>query len=97
MLRGGSTTDHIFLLDDLKEHLEAIHAVGGNYVRNTMSQRACSNNGSSSGTSRRTWSCSRAARPTRPTWRRNRARGRRAAAFGVREAHADRRVSVWGM
>ena len=39
MLLGGSKTDHIFLLDDLKAHLDEIHAVGANYVRNTMSQR----------------------------------------------------------
>ncbi|MFQ6097079.1 MAG: hypothetical protein ACE5O2_05070, partial [Armatimonadota bacterium] len=39
LLLGGSKTDHIFLLDDLKEHLDEIAAVGGNYVRNTMSQR----------------------------------------------------------
>jgi hypothetical protein len=39
MLLGGSKTDHIFLLDELKEHLDEIHAVGANYVRNTMSQR----------------------------------------------------------
>jgi hypothetical protein len=39
MLLGGSKTDHIFLLDDLKEHLDEIQAVGANYVRNTMSQR----------------------------------------------------------
>ncbi len=39
MLLGGSKTDHFFLLDDLKEHVDEIHAVGANYVRNTMSQR----------------------------------------------------------
>jgi len=39
LLLGGSKTDHIFLLDDLKEHLDEIASVGGNYVRNTMSQR----------------------------------------------------------
>lgn len=39
MLLGGSKTDHIFLLDDLETHLDEIHAVGANYVRNTMSQR----------------------------------------------------------
>ena len=39
MLLGGSKTDHIFLLDDLKTHLDEIQAVGANYVRNTMSQR----------------------------------------------------------
>ena len=39
MLLGGSATDHIFLLEGLKDHLDEIHSVGGNYVRNTMSQR----------------------------------------------------------
>lgn len=39
LLLGGSQTDHIFLLEGLKAHLDDIHAVGGNYVRNTMSQR----------------------------------------------------------
>jgi len=39
MLLGGSKTDHIFLLDDLKPHLDEMQAVGANYVRNTMSQR----------------------------------------------------------
>jgi len=39
MLLGGSQTDHIFLLDGLKEHLDEMQAVGANYVRNTMSQR----------------------------------------------------------
>lgn len=39
LLLGGSKTDHIFLLDDLQEHLDDLAAVGGNYVRCTMSQR----------------------------------------------------------
>jgi len=39
LLLGGSKTDHIFLLDDLKTHLDEIQVVGANYVRNTMSQR----------------------------------------------------------
>ena len=39
MLLGGSETDHIFLLEGLKEHLDEIQSVGGNFVRNTMSQR----------------------------------------------------------
>ncbi|MEZ6080320.1 MAG: hypothetical protein R3C56_33015 [Pirellulaceae bacterium] len=39
MLLGGSNTDHLFLLDDLKAHLDEMKAVGANYVRNTMSQR----------------------------------------------------------
>ena len=39
MLLGGSQTDHIFLLEGLREHLDEMYAVGANYVRNTMSQR----------------------------------------------------------
>ena len=39
LLLGGSKTDHLFLLDDLKSHLDEIQKAGGNYVRNTMSQR----------------------------------------------------------
>ena len=39
LLLGGSKTDHIFLLDDLETHLDEMHALGANYVRNTMSQR----------------------------------------------------------
>ncbi|NND09147.1 MAG: hypothetical protein HKN87_22480 [Saprospiraceae bacterium] len=39
MLLGGSKTDHIFLAEGLKAHLDDIQAAGGNYVRNTMSQR----------------------------------------------------------
>ena len=39
MLLGGSETDHIFLHEGLEEHLDQMHRIGGNYVRNTMSQR----------------------------------------------------------
>lgn len=39
LLLGGSKTDHIFLAEDLEEHLDEIVGVGANYVRNTMSQR----------------------------------------------------------
>lgn len=39
LMVGGSKTDHLFLLDDLEDHLDDIQAAGGNYVRNTMSQR----------------------------------------------------------
>jgi hypothetical protein len=39
LLLGGSETDHIFLLDDLEQHLDEIAQTGGNYVRCTMSQR----------------------------------------------------------
>ena len=41
---GVSATDHLFLadgheVDDLAAHLDAMQALGANYVRNTMSQR----------------------------------------------------------
>ncbi len=39
LLLGGSKTDHIFLADKLKEHLDEMVQVGANYVRCTMSQR----------------------------------------------------------
>jgi len=39
LLLGGSKTDHIFLLEDLEEHLDEMVSLGGNYVRNTISQR----------------------------------------------------------
>ena len=39
LLLGGSETDHIFLLEGLKEHLDEMVSVGANYVRNTMSDR----------------------------------------------------------
>ncbi len=39
MLLGGSKTDHIFLLDDLKAHLDEMQSVGANYVRCTMTNR----------------------------------------------------------
>lgn len=39
LLVGGSRTDHIFLLDGLKTHLDEMQEIGANYVRNTMSQR----------------------------------------------------------
>ena len=39
VLLGGTKTDHIFLLEGLKAHLDELVAAGGNYVRCTMSQR----------------------------------------------------------
>ncbi len=39
LLLGDSQTDHLFLMEDLEAHLDEIEAAGGNYVRNTMSQR----------------------------------------------------------
>ncbi|MHB8866808.1 MAG: hypothetical protein ACYC6N_30975 [Pirellulaceae bacterium] len=39
LLLGGSKDDSLFQIPDLREHLEAIHAAGGNYIRNTMSDR----------------------------------------------------------
>ena len=39
LLLGGSKDDNLFQIPDLQEHLDAIRAAGGNYVRNTMSDR----------------------------------------------------------
>jgi hypothetical protein len=39
LLLGGSKDDSLFQIPDLREHLEAIQAAGGNYIRNTMSDR----------------------------------------------------------
>ncbi|GMV98202.1 MAG: hypothetical protein AMXMBFR83_25540 [Phycisphaerae bacterium] len=39
LLLGGSKDDNLFQIPDLKEHLDAIRAAGGNYIRNTMSDR----------------------------------------------------------
>ncbi len=39
LLLGGSETDHIFLWEELKDHLDEVASVGANYVRCTMSQR----------------------------------------------------------
>ena len=39
LLLGGSKDDNLFQLPDLDEHLDEIRAAGGNYIRNTMSDR----------------------------------------------------------
>ena len=39
MLLGGSKDDNLFQLPELKEHLDEIAEAGGNYIRNTMSDR----------------------------------------------------------
>ncbi len=39
LLLGGSKDDNLFQIPDLKEHLDALKAAGGNYIRNTMSDR----------------------------------------------------------
>jgi len=39
LLLGGSKDDSLFQIPDLEEHLDAIQAAGGNYIRNTMSDR----------------------------------------------------------
>ncbi len=39
LLLGGSDDDNLFQIPELKSHLEAIKAAGGNYIRNTMSDR----------------------------------------------------------
>lgn len=43
LLLGGSVEDNLFQADHLEEHLELLKAVGGNYVRNTMSSRDSGN------------------------------------------------------
>lgn len=39
LLVGGSKEDNLFQVPDLKEHLDLLASVGGNYIRNTMSSR----------------------------------------------------------
>ncbi len=39
LLLGGSKDDSLFQIPDLEEHLDELAAVGGNFVRNTMSDR----------------------------------------------------------
>ena len=39
MLIGGSDDDNLFQHPELKEHLDLMKSVGGNYIRNTMSSR----------------------------------------------------------
>jgi hypothetical protein len=39
LLLGGSKDDNLFQIPDLRAHLDEMAAVGGNYVRNTMSDR----------------------------------------------------------
>ncbi len=39
LLVGGSKDDNLFQRPDLQQHLDEIQAAGGNYIRNTMSDR----------------------------------------------------------
>ncbi|MBI84428.1 MAG: hypothetical protein CMJ81_14635 [Planctomycetaceae bacterium] len=39
LLVGGSVDDNLFQLFNLEQHLDEIQAAGGNYIRNTMSDR----------------------------------------------------------
>jgi hypothetical protein len=39
LLLGGSKDDNLFQIPDLREHLDEIKDAGGNYIRNTMSDR----------------------------------------------------------
>lgn len=43
LLVGGSSDDNLFQIENLKEELDLIKSVGGNYVRNTMSCRDAGN------------------------------------------------------
>jgi hypothetical protein len=42
VLLGGTVDDNLFQIPDLEEHLDLLASVGGNYIRNTMSDRPCS-------------------------------------------------------
>ena len=39
LLLGGSKNDNLFQSQNIEEHLDELHAIGGNYIRNTMSSR----------------------------------------------------------
>jgi len=39
LLLGGTADDNLFQIPDLKDHLDLLKSVGGNYIRNTMSSR----------------------------------------------------------
>ncbi len=39
LLLGGSKNDNLFQSQNLEEHLDELHAIDGNYIRNTMSSR----------------------------------------------------------
>ena len=39
LLLGGTKDDSLFQIPDLKDHLDLLKSVGGNYIRNTMSSR----------------------------------------------------------
>ncbi|NLW49247.1 MAG: hypothetical protein GXY85_00190 [Candidatus Brocadiaceae bacterium] len=39
VLLGGTVDDNLFQIPDLEEHLDLLASVGGNYIRNTMSDR----------------------------------------------------------
>ncbi|MHC4463186.1 MAG: hypothetical protein ACYS6W_05410 [Planctomycetota bacterium] len=39
LLLGGTKDDNLFQIPSLKEHLDLLKSVGGNYIRNTMSSR----------------------------------------------------------
>ena len=39
LLLGGTNTDNLFQKDYIETHLDSLQAIGGNYIRNTMSDR----------------------------------------------------------
>src|SRR5210317_1583929 len=39
LLLGGTKDDNLFQIPDLEEHLDLLASLGGNYIRNTMSDR----------------------------------------------------------
>ena len=40
LLLGGSKDDNLLQIPELREHLDALQKAGGNYIRNTMSDRS---------------------------------------------------------
>lgn len=40
LLIGGTDDDNLFQMPDLRDHLDMLKGVGGNYIRNTMSSRS---------------------------------------------------------
>ncbi len=43
LLLGGTDNDNLFQNNNLETHLDSLHAIGGNYIRNTMSDRDSGN------------------------------------------------------
>ena len=42
LLLGGTKDDNLFQIPELREHLDSLKVIGGNYIRNVMSSRKIS-------------------------------------------------------